>query len=107
MLFFKVTFSIFSFNFINCVDKENLSWAIGMRAARKSLLLALLDPLAMLRSAENSGDYGRRLALVEESQNLPSGDVWAEYCKRAGVPCGIKMLDSVKKYERGVIMKRK
>ena len=57
--------------------------------------------------AENSGDYGRRLALVEESQNLPSGDVWAEYCKRAGVPCGIKMLDSVKKYERGVIMKRK
>ena len=94
-------------DFFDASINRIFAWAIGMRAARKSLLLALLDPLAMLRSAENSGDYGRRLALVEESQNLPSGDVWAEYCKRAGVPCGIKMLDSVKKYERGVIMKRK
>lgn len=94
-------------DFFDASINRIFAWAIGMRAARKSLLLALLDPLAMLRSAENSGDYGRRLALVEESQNLPSGDVWAEYCKRAGVPCGIKMLDFVKKYERGVIMKRK
>ena len=93
-------------DFFDASINRIFAWSVGMRAARKSLLLALLDPISMLRDAEKRGDYGARLALLEEAQNLPSGDVWAEYCARAGVPCGVKMLDSVKKYERDVILRR-
>ena len=93
-------------DFFDASINRIFAWTVGMRAARKSLLLALLDPITMLRESEKSGDYGKRLAVLEEAQNLPSGDIWAEYCKRANVPCGLKMLDSIKKYERNIILKR-
>ncbi len=83
------------------------AWTVGMRAARKSLLIALLDPMKLMRDAENALDYGKRLALLEESQNLPVAEVWAEYCRRTNTPCGIKMLDAIKKYETKVLLKRK
>ena len=82
------------------------AWAVGMRAARKALLAAMLEPISLMRQAENSGDYGMRLALSEEARSLPLAEVWQEYCKREGKACGLKMLEGIKKYEDKVLSKR-
>jgi len=94
-------------DFFDASINRIFAWTIGMRAARKCLLCALLDPIKMMREAEKSGDYGKRLMLMEESRNLPAAAVWAEYCKRADVPNPLKMIDSIKKYEAEVLASRK
>jgi len=82
------------------------AWVIGTRNALKCLLLALLEPAAQLRAAEESGDYTTRLALLEESKSLPFGPVWDEYCSRQGVPIGAAWLAEVKCYERTALASR-
>jgi L-rhamnose isomerase len=82
------------------------AWVIGIRATQKALLLALLDPSARLREAEQAGDFTARLALLEESKALPWGAVWAEFCARAGVPAGHEWLDEVKAYEAHIGARR-
>lgn len=82
------------------------AWVTGTRSAQKALLAALLDPLAKLREAEASGDYGTRLALLEEAKTLPLGVVWDEFCRRQGVPVGPAWIDEVKNYEKAVLSKR-
>ena len=37
---------------------------------------------------------------------LPFGDVWNEYCRRAGVPDDVGTLSAVKTYEKNVLAKR-
>ncbi|MBO5255140.1 MAG: L-rhamnose isomerase, partial [Opitutales bacterium] len=93
-------------DFFDASINRIFAWAIGMRAARKSLLCALLDPIAMMRKAENEADYGTRLALMEEARSLPFNTVWEEYCARSGKLSGMRMLESVKKYEAKVLSKR-
>src|SRR5262249_42116052 len=44
------------------------AWVIGTRALLKALLIALLEPIELLRRYEAAGDYTRRLALLEESK---------------------------------------
>ena len=82
------------------------AWVIGIRATQKALLLALLQPAAALRAAEESGDHTRRLALLEESKALPWGSVWAEFCLRHGVPAGASWLDESRDYESRVTAAR-
>lgn len=82
------------------------AWVIGTRAMLKALLIALLEPTAKLRSAEDSGNFTARLALLEEIKNLPSSAVWDYYCQKAGVPVGAEWLDKVKQYETQVTSKR-
>ncbi len=93
-------------DFFDASINRIFAWAIGMRSARKCLLCALLDPIAMMRKAENEFDFGSRLALMEEAKTLPWGDVWEEYCKRSGKANGLKMLEGIKKYEAKVLSKR-
>ncbi len=93
-------------DFFDASINRIFAWVIGMRAARKSLLCALLDPIAMMKKAEDSFDYGTRLALMEEARNLPASEVWEEYCTRKGKPSGLKMLQGIKKYEEKVLVKR-
>ena len=83
------------------------AWVIGARSSLKALLLALLEPAALLRNAEATGDYASRLALLEEAKSLPFGAVWDEYCKRNNVPVGTAWLDEVKRYEQTVLAARK
>ena len=40
------------------------AWVIGTRNMVKALLIALLEPTAMLKRAELEGDYTRRLAMA-------------------------------------------
>lgn len=82
------------------------AWAIGTRAAQKSLLLALLEPRAKLREAERSGDYTTRLALLEQAKALPWSIVWEEFCARNERPGELGLLSAVKSYEREVLSSR-
>lgn len=82
------------------------AWVIGIRATQKALLLALLEPSALLREAEVQGDFTARLALLEESKSLPWGEVWAEFCNRQNVPAGAEWLEAVRAYEQSVLSRR-
>jgi len=83
------------------------AWTIGARNALKALLIALLEPADRLRSAEESGDFTSRLALLEAAKSLPWGAVWDEACRRAGVPDEAGSLAAVKDYESRVLSARK
>ncbi len=82
------------------------AWVIGLRNTRKAILQACLDPVKLRRAAEASGDYTGRLALLEESKSLPFASIWDYYCLTAGVPCGYDWMQSVKEYERDVLLNR-
>ena len=82
------------------------AWVIGTRSTLKALLLALLEPAAKLREAEEAGDFTTRLALLEEAKSLPFGAVWDEYCRRQNVPVGACWINEVKAYEQAVLAKR-
>jgi L-rhamnose isomerase len=82
------------------------AWVIGTRGAIKSLLAVLLEPAALLRSAEEAGDNTLRLALFEETRTLPIGAVWDEYCRRKEVPSGLSWMDEIKTYEKSVLVGR-
>ena len=82
------------------------AWTIGTRSAQKALLLALLEPVKQLRETEMAGDFTARLAWQEEAKTLPFGEVWDEFCRRAGVPVGPAWLGEVKAYEKAVLSKR-
>jgi L-rhamnose isomerase len=82
------------------------AWTIGTRNTLKSLLIALLEPVA-LREAEKSGDLTTRLALMEELKSMPWGDVWNQYCEMQNVPIGMNWMKEIRKYESSVLSKRK
>lgn len=82
------------------------AWTIGTRSTLKALLAALLEPATLLREAEESGDFTRRLALLEETKTLPLGAVWQEYCRRHDVPGDHSWIEEVRTYEKDVLSRR-
>jgi L-rhamnose isomerase len=82
------------------------AWVTGTRAALKSILIALLEPTDLLVEAENKGNYGNRLALMEEFKSLPFAAVWNKLCLDKKVPVGADWLQDVKEYEENVLFKR-
>jgi L-rhamnose isomerase len=82
------------------------AWTIGTRNMIRALLVALLEPTAKLRAAENAGDFTTRLALQEEIKSLPFGAVWDFYCESNNVPVGELWLAEVKRYEEKILSKR-
>ncbi|HHX62008.1 MAG TPA: L-rhamnose isomerase [Epulopiscium sp.] len=82
------------------------AWAIGTRNANKALLLALLEPTKELIEAEASGNFTKRLALLEELKSAPWSGVWDYYCQKQDVPVGMAWLDVVNEYEETVLSKR-
>jgi len=83
------------------------AWIIGTRAVLKATLFALLEPTQLLIDEETKGNYGNRLALMEELKTLPFAAVWDKYCSNKGVPVGAAWLDDVREYEEKVLLKRK
>lgn len=83
------------------------AYVIGSRATQKAFMLALLEPIALLRQYEEEGKYFQRLALQEEAKSLPWGAVWDMYCLRNGVPVGESYIAEIEKYESDVTSKRK
>ncbi|MBQ8880255.1 MAG: L-rhamnose isomerase [Clostridia bacterium] len=82
------------------------AWVIGMRNVQKALLAALLTPHARLRDCQENADFTHMFALTEEYKTLPLGDVWDEYCRRAGAPAGTEWIEKVDAYEVSVQSKR-
>ena len=82
------------------------AWAIGTRNAIRGLLIALLEPRALLRQYEDNGDFTGRLALLEELKSLPFGAVWDHYCLSQEVPVGMAFMDEVRAYEAAVQSQR-
>lgn len=82
------------------------AWVIGTRNFEKALLEALLEPSAELRRLQDEANFTKRLALLEEQKTMPFADVWAEYCRRAGVPADFGWYETVERYERDVTSKR-
>jgi L-rhamnose isomerase len=98
--------AIFALDFFDASINRIAAYVIGIRATRKAILFALLDPTAQLQTAEGAGNLARKLALAEEAKTLPFGDVWDELCRRADVPVGVDWIDAVETYEREVLAKR-
>jgi len=82
------------------------AWVIGSRSMLKSLCMALLEPIEMLRKLEDEGDYTSRLAMLEEIKTLPAGAVWDYYCVKSGVPSGGAWMADIKQYEADVLAER-
>jgi L-rhamnose isomerase len=96
----------FGLDFFDATINRVAAWVIGTRALLKALLMALLEPTAMLRELEANGDLTGRLALLEELKSYPFGAVWDHYCSERGVPVGPGWMDQVRNYESEVLSKR-
>ncbi len=83
------------------------AWVIGMRSTLKAVLDALLEPVELMRKAEQQEDLGTRLALMEEFKMLPIGAVWDKFCLDQDVPLGAAWLERVKQYEADILLKRR
>ncbi|HWL11290.1 MAG TPA: L-rhamnose isomerase [Planctomicrobium sp.] len=79
------------------------AWVIGTRCLLKAVLMALLEPIDMLREFEESGDYTARLAMLEELKTLPFGAVWDYYCLLKDVPPGHAWMKEIRRYETSVL----
>jgi L-rhamnose isomerase len=73
----------------------------------KAILLSLLEPVALLKKEEESGNLTARLALMEEARDLPFGAVWDRHCAQSGVPVGPAWLDRIVEHERTVLSRRR
>jgi L-rhamnose isomerase len=82
------------------------AWVIGARATQKALLLALLEPIEILREYELTGNYTARLAMLEHANTLPFGAVWDYYCYANNVADGFAAIDEIKRYEQNVLSNR-
>ena len=79
---------------------------IGARSTLKALMIALLEPWDILREVEESGNYFKRLALLEEMKTMPYGAVWDYYCQKKGVSIGNFWIDEVLSYEKDILNNR-
>ena len=82
------------------------AWTVGFRSVQKALLQALLTPNAAFKAMQDEGRFTELLVAQEESKTMPFGEIWAEYCRRAGVPEDGQWLAQVQAYERDVLSKR-
>lgn len=83
------------------------AYVVGSRATQKAFLLALLEPIQLLRQYEAEDKGFERLALQEECKSLPWGAVWDMFCLQQGVPVGESFIAEIEKYEADVTSKRK
>ena len=82
------------------------AYIIGTRATQKSLLQALLEPLALLRQYEDNAQHFERLALLEEAKSLPFGAVFDYFNLKNNVPVGEDFIPAIQAYEKEVTSKR-
>ena len=82
------------------------SWAVGFRSWQKALLNAMLTPNAKLKALQDEGKLTELMVEQEAAKVLPFGDIWYEYCIRAGVPQDHELYSVIKEYEDTVLAKR-
>lgn len=82
------------------------AWVTGVRAMRKALLFALLQPIDLLIEYEEGGNGYGTMSLLELQNVLPFGQVWDEFCSRHNVPLEDDLIDIIADYERSVLKER-
>jgi L-rhamnose isomerase len=82
------------------------AWVVGTRAILKAIMAAMLEPTELLMAEEDKGNFGNRLALMEEFKSLPVSAVWNKFCSMENTPVGSLWLDEIKDYEDNVLSKR-
>lgn len=93
-------------DYFDATKNRVTQWIIGLRAAGKEMLFALLEPTSLIREAEYAGNGARALALLDECNNLPCNAVWDYLCMTDGKPIGMEWIDEMDQYEKDVQMKR-
>ena len=82
------------------------AWVIGIRSVQKALLAALLMPNERLKELQDNLSFTELLMLQEELKLYPIGDVWNEFCARAGIVGDESWFDAIKEYEKNVLSQR-
>ncbi|MBR6547991.1 MAG: L-rhamnose isomerase, partial [Clostridia bacterium] len=82
------------------------AWVVGTRNMQKALLSALLQPHAHLKELQDKENFTRLMVEQEELKTLPFGAVWAEFCRREGIPADGEWFDAIEEYEQNVLFKR-
>ena len=83
-----------------------LAWVTGAQNMQKALLIAALTPSETMRELQDSGNFGGVMAYREAVKELPFGEVYAEYCRRQGIPTGLKMYEEICAYEKKILPER-
>ena len=89
-------------DFFDATISRTAAWVIGTRNMQKALLQSLLKPWKLLRDAENTLDFTKRLIITEELKDLPYGLVWEEFCTRHSVPAGQPLIKDLEGYQNSV-----
>ena len=89
-------------DFFDATISRTAAWVIGTRNMQKALLQSLLKPWKLLREAENTLDFTKRLTITEELKDLPYGLVWEEFCTRHSVPVGQSLIKDLEDYQNSV-----
>ncbi|MCC8118750.1 MAG: L-rhamnose isomerase [Bacteroidales bacterium] len=82
------------------------AYVIGSRAAQKSMLCALLEPVETIRDLELKDRGFQRLAMLEEAKSMPWAAVWDMYCLKNNVPVGDAFIPVIEEYEANVTSQR-
>jgi L-rhamnose isomerase len=82
------------------------AWTVGARSVRKALLDALLMPHAAWKQLQDAGRMTELMVAQEEWKTMPFGEVWNEFCRRAGIGADGAWLADVLKYEKEVLLTR-
>lgn len=80
--------------------------AIGARNMQKSLLIALLEPTALLKKEEDAFDFSARMARQEEIKTLPWSSIWEYYCETQNVGNDFGIMQQIKSYENTTLSLR-
>jgi L-rhamnose isomerase len=97
----------FSLDYFDASINRITAWVIGAQALLKAILFSLLEPTHLIQHEEKNGNFGNRLALMENFKMLPFAFVWDKFCSLYNVPIRNKYLDNIKAYEESVLLKRK
>jgi len=78
------------------------AYLVGVRATRKALLFALLEPSHLFTSLEQAEMGAEKLALMEEMKNMPFAAMWDMLCLRGNVPAGPAWIGQLERYEKKI-----
>ena len=78
----------------------------GARNMQKALLIALLEPTALLKQEEDAWDFSGRMARQEEIKTLPWASVWRYYCETQNMPDDYMFMQDIRAYEKNVLSAR-
>ncbi len=93
--------AIIALDFFDASINRIGAYVVGIRATRKAILNALLEPVGLVQHLELTGKNAQKLAMLEEFKTLPFGAVWEELCRQGEVPVGKAWIEEMDKYEAG------